>query len=291
MDISGVYWANVGSKLETLIIHSSLLNEDELKRLRKHCNDLKHIDKSCGKCGENSEHITEFDASYGDQLNLIHVSGISEGELRQMFDLCTHARFHADVDKRHLLLPTVRILGPRLEKLKFGFFRREVDAGAWTAAWSLCPMLQVLNARALMLEETRAIMRTPKNHLKEIHICYGEYEDYEDDDFYSKPEKVMNIIATGTRDVEILFYENFIIFTRVFDKFIDKNKAILQFVTIINNGIPFRQSEADGMARKLLACPNLQSFVCSLVPGESVLKTLHQRVIRFRRPARYEKLV
>lgn len=117
-----------------------------------------------------------------------------------------------------LLLPTHRILGPRLKKIDnlFSVDRLENAAEESAAAWSLCPNLKALLANEVTLEGIRAITATPKHDLKELRIYSIRF---------NSAAEIMGIIEKGTKDVEILHFpyiqDN--IPLRAFNNFIRKN--------------------------------------------------------------------
>lgn len=179
----------------------------------------------------------------------------------------------------------MRVLGPRLEIIKYGCFEGAIGSREWelSAAWDLCSNLQVLSVTALKLEEARAIMHTPKHRLKEIRIYFtdtsadkGEEEDV--------AKKILNIFAAGTRNVEIFQFHDYFRSMDVFEKFVGHNKCTLRSVTTINISIVrISQSHADKLKGKFLECPLLQDISRNPIPAESVLSPF-KRGIHFRRP-------
>lgn len=69
---------------------------------------------------QENGNVSEVIVSYGDQFDLIKVYGMPEIAFKRVLGACRNARFHADIITDDLLLPTLRILGPRLEKIRFG---------------------------------------------------------------------------------------------------------------------------------------------------------------------------
>lgn len=69
-------------------------------------------------------------------------------------------------------LPTLRIIRSRLETIKFDYIEgvAEINEEKWMAAWNLCPNLKVLHANNVSIKGIRAVMGTPKYHLREITI-------------------------------------------------------------------------------------------------------------------------
>lgn len=210
-------------------IHGFSFSEDDVRRMRDHCPNLKEIDLRTN--GEN-EIILEFNTSYGNQLDLVHIFRMTESELKRIVEACRNARFHIDAGYRpDILLPTLTIVGPQLEKIEFGIYEYEVDGEEWRAAWNLCTNLQVLHENDLSVEIIRSIMATPKLDLQEIRINFlidydGEYEGREDKSF-------MDVVADGTSNLEKLYFGNYEHASpNTFDTFINKNLVTLWSVTI-----------------------------------------------------------
>lgn len=164
----------------------------------------------------------------GFQLSSGNVIGI---DLNHVALKCRNARFHVEIDEEWPLLPTLRNLGPRMEKIKIHVYEDEddIDAQEWAVAWGLCPNLEVIIATEFTLEEITAIMGIPKLHLKEISISFI----FIDEDGEAK--EIIDKIAAGTSNVEIL---GFRFDSRrhsldIFDKLIEKNKSALQSITIL----------------------------------------------------------
>lgn len=80
---------------------------------------------------------------------------------------CGNARFHADVSSSQFLLPAIRILGSRLEKIKFDYHPDPIKSKEWTFAWNARSNLEVLQAIELSVAEIDVIMASPKLYLKE----------------------------------------------------------------------------------------------------------------------------
>lgn len=63
---SGIDWKHIGAKLELLTFSGFLLSQDELKRMRIHCKNLRHI--SICSFRRKNRNMAGFITSYGDQL-------------------------------------------------------------------------------------------------------------------------------------------------------------------------------------------------------------------------------
>lgn len=191
-------WQNAGRMLEKLTLYGVSFSRDQLQSLRNHWNNLKHIHISSWQ-SENAI-IAEFIASYGEQLELVYVNNMAEGELNLVAGSCINARFHAFICTEHLLIPTLRILGPRLDNILIICIINGFNKEEWEAAWKLCTSLRVLDTSLLKVEEIRAIMHTPKLYLTEVSISFSRFRDVDD----STKETVMNIITEGTMNLHIL---------------------------------------------------------------------------------------
>lgn len=95
-----------------------------------------------------------------DQLESVHVYGMSEYRLKYPATKCVNARFHAEIGSDYHLLPTLQILGPRLKEIHLSCEEILIDAGEWEGVWNLCFNLEVLNISYLRVEAIRAIMHT-----------------------------------------------------------------------------------------------------------------------------------
>lgn len=177
-----------------------------------------------------NENMTEFLGSYGDQPDFIRVTNLAESELNHVLGTCRNARLQASISKFNLLLPTLRTLGPRLEKIKNTFYMypfRNAEESA--AARRMRPYLKVLHANQVTVEGIRACGRSPKHHLKELRI-YSKHFTEEDED--SRAEGIQDIITEGTKDVEIFHFHY--ILDNISDKHIGKNKSTLLSFSITN---------------------------------------------------------
>lgn len=130
-------------------------------------------------------------------------------------------------------------------------------------------------ADELQVEDTRDIMYTTKNNLKEIRFDHSIYDN-------ADAETIMNIIAEGTENLEILHIRCDIRSLSAFDKFIDKNKSTLRAVTILNHGKRRSESRVTKLMREFMECPLLQDICVDKVPAENTLKALRSRGIHFR---------
>lgn len=273
LHISGINWDHVGTKLESLTLTGFLHSEDELNRIRMACKGLKHIDIWSLSALQDTRKISEFIASYGGQLKYIHIYEIKEGELSHLAATCRNARFHAKIFTDHLLQPTLRILGPRLEGLSI---RHQPDGMAtteWIHVWNLCPNLRVLRANGLISGEFRAILGMPKLKLKEIRIFNRDL----------RLERIMNTIAKGTQNVEILEFADYDPPLGAIDKFIDKNKDTLRSISITDISDELSSpAVVTKMVAKFLECPLLQDVSLDEFPSRILLNALRKRGIYFR---------
>lgn len=226
---------------------------DELKNIRENCGNLKHIDM--GSREEDHENVADFIASYGDLLELVAVRSMAGSQLNRVADACRNARFHAMVFANDLLLQTLRILGPRLEKMICDCDPPDCDFAIWSTSWNLRTNLMVLLVSDVIVGAIRAIMSTPKHQLKEIRIL----SDINEEDVYRKPETVTNIIAKGTKNVQELQIPCWFACFGAFTKFIDKSKSTLRSFSIINNiHDPPSSSEIGEIIARLSECTALE---------------------------------
>lgn len=65
--------------------------------------------------------IADFLASYGGHPDWVYIDVMTEGELNHILTSCRKARFSAYVNYPYTdtLLPTLRILGPRVENIEY----------------------------------------------------------------------------------------------------------------------------------------------------------------------------
>jgi len=132
-DSNSIDWNNVGSKLESLRIEQMVNSQDVLKNIRKHCESLKHIDihMTC-YFSEPPLFIAEFIASYGDQLEHVHVHNMTEDQLNLIAGRCRNARFYVYIcENDKLLLSATRILATRLVKISIIFRRKYTDSNSF----------------------------------------------------------------------------------------------------------------------------------------------------------------
>jgi len=279
-NVKGVDWKRIGRHLERLTLCGVSVSQHELGKMRHHCSKLKYLVIILR--GENNGDVAEFIGSYGDQLDFICIDDKMKGELKVVVENCSKARFHVHFTMGQTMLPTLSVLGPRLEKATLDLSAFAIDTSEWAYHWKICISLKVLTVAHLRVEHIRAIMSTPKYHLKEIRISNG-------DD--SNTKEIMNIIAKGTTNVEIFHYHfnEFGPSLSNLDKFIDKNKSTLRSFRVTNqNRTRFPESDTGKMIRKLLDCPLLQEICVPQVPAASLLDTIRKRGIYFRQPTRIE---
>lgn len=279
LDISAFDWGNMSGKLESLVLTMIIISEDGLKNIQKQCKNLKYID--IRSSSEFALHIAEFIASYGKQLDLVCIYDMPEIALKHVFDKCANARFHLETTWYIHLPSMLRILEPRLEKVKFEHKEEVIDVREWISAWNLCSNLKVLDVTYPTVEMLRSIMATPKYLLKEIRINsihYGEPEDSEED---PDVETVWNIISKGTKHLEFLEFIDVGIHSIALNKLIDKNKSNMRSINIFCFNLGISNSDVDEITGKLIDCPLLQDISMSEYPGESLLDMLRKRGINF----------
>lgn len=95
-------WERIGSELESLVISGVFVSQDNLRRIREHCRNLRRIDMDL----QDEECYAEFTASYGRQLDFVYVHNMKENQLNRVFEGCRNARFSAFISSNDLLLPT-----------------------------------------------------------------------------------------------------------------------------------------------------------------------------------------
>lgn len=277
-----IEWGGIGKKLERLMISGVSCSEDGLKTMREHCKNLKHVDLRIANAFsvEESRNMAEFISSYGDQLDTIHAYDMEVGDLKLVYEKCVNARFHVDVTRDSLSLPALRVLGPRMEKIRIFCEAFDFDREGFTAGWNLCSSLKEFGARKLYVEDISAFMATAKDNLRKISIYPSAYDEYG----ICNVEEIMNVIAKGTKSVEVLHIEQHIISLSSFDKFIDKNKSTLRSFSVINSADDLiTQADVDKMVEKLLECPLLEDVSFAEEGAtEKLLKTLRKRGIHFR---------
>lgn len=248
MDVSSIDWKSIGSKLERLILADGVtFSEDGLKRMRKHCHNLKRIELRGSNPVEENGRIPQFISLYGDQFDFAYVGGMTEPELNLVVGACTNAANPAHIDGRDLLLPTLRILGPRLEKVYVNDGAL-IDADEWVAAWSLCSNLKALELSEMRSDEICAIMSTPKQNLKDLRIWHTEVDE------------IMNKIVEATGNVEFFEFVGGITRLNMFHKFIDKNKSTLRSV-YFNIEKSITKAELDEMMKQPIVCPRPRNFL------------------------------
>lgn len=170
IDLKDIEWSIFGSTLQSLRLTGEEVEvtESVLDRIRRHCHNLKHIDIS--KICTTNDSVMKFVASYGDQVETVHVYYWNERETKHVVGKCRNARFHVEFDWDFYVLPNLKIRGSRLETVKLDCTRGEFVKREWRAAWHMCSTLKILIVRNLKVTEIRAIMHTPKDYLKEIRI-------------------------------------------------------------------------------------------------------------------------
>lgn len=245
-DLSAIDWGTIGGKLERLVLARFSCTEDDIKAMREHCINLKHIDLRPVKWWENNGIVADFIASDGDQLESVCVYGMEEIELNKVAEACKNARFPAEVYKQQLPVPPLRILGPRLEKILVRRGAFNTGTAEEAAAWNLCINLRVLEATGFKPQGMRAIMATPKHQLIEIILLSS----------YRNTETIMNIIAEGTKSVETLDVASSNISSSACDKFIDKNNYTLRSINIFKCVTSYSESDVG----KMIECPRLQDI-------------------------------
>jgi len=260
--LNGIDWEFIGSKLESLTLSRVSITDGELKRMRKHCGNLNHI--KIRSNDTESKAIADFIVSYGDQLELVYVDFMPENELNLIAEGCKNARFHTAVFAERLLLPTLRILGPRLEKIYLLLEEKDIDMGEWTTAWNVCPKLENISMISfLTLEKARAIMDTPKHRLKRLQLKDSPFREEENMD--SKMKEMVDRFSEGTKNIEIvdLDWEFGGGASHPFEKLIRTNKSCIRKFSLTVYGGPFPQPGADNLVKQLLDCPLLQEITFS----------------------------
>lgn len=99
--------------------------------------------------------MAEFIASYGYQLDTVQSSNMEESGLELVFEKCRNAGFHVDANTHQLLLPTLGILSPRLEKIQEICGAYNIDWEELTATWNLCSNLSTLIVSNVHVEDMR----------------------------------------------------------------------------------------------------------------------------------------
>jgi len=282
--ITGVDWKRIGSNLERLTLCGVEVSQDELNEMREHCNKLKYLSMIMEE-RENYGDVAEFIASYGDQLDFVCIDDSTIEDLKHVAAKCSKARFHLHLTEfRKPILPVFSVLGTRMEKATLNLRASSIDTSEWAKSWKLCNSLKVLILQELPVAYIRAIMSTPKYHLKELRISIVP--------FGSSTKEIMDIIAAGTKNVEIIhfhFYEHDPSLSDL-DKFIDKNKSTLKSFCVTNEeDAPFPESDIGKMLKKVSYCPRLQEISLFQVPARRLLRTFRKRGIHFRQPTWEER--
>ena len=188
---------------------------------------------------------------------------MTESQLNLIARSCGNARFHAYSHGIQLLLPTLRCLGPRLDKMRVHCIgtrsENHHEPEELAAAWNLCPNLKELEGNNLNVKIVRAIMATPKDHLKKLSIHTYDFDE-EGDDHDSSNKTILNIITEGTKNVETFCFDNDITSIGIFDKLIGENKSTLRYFSV-NNKTRNLISQSD--ARKLVECPFPSRNLCT----------------------------
>jgi len=120
---------------------------------------------------------------------------MEENELNLIVRECKNAHFDAAVFKNSFLLPTLRILGPRQEKIHFSLEGEHFDLGELSAAWNLCPNLENISLYSLKFETASAILDTPKHSLKRLETSV--FPSIEEENIESKMKEMMDMYAEG----------------------------------------------------------------------------------------------
>ena len=137
--------------------------------------------------------------------------------------------FHAFILEDYHLVYAMRILGSRLMMLRL-FEGEEMFTEEYAAACDSCTNLEVLFVTLLRVDVTRAIIATPKDNLKVLRIYYTVNEQAG----VSSMETIMDLIAEGTRNVQILDVKELKTSLGAFDNFIGNNKSSLRSFSVIN---------------------------------------------------------
>jgi len=174
------------------------------------------------------------------------------------------------------MIPALRTIGSRLEKMNIVWDEDHVDEKEYTNAWNMCQYLESISIQEYDEEHIRAMFATPKDRLKEINLM-GASHPIDDN-------SILELIANGTGAAEVLYYAGTPPPPKSFDKFVDKNKSTLRSVTIFNYDEPIAQSDVGKMMEKFWDCPNLEYISFLEVPADDVLEGLRQRGIYYRRP-------
>lgn len=135
-------------------------------------------------------------------------------------------------------------------------------------------------------------MASPKIHLKEIQI-YLLMGEEEDDDEYdeNRAETIMNIIAEGTGNVEILqFHEYYCPPLFSFDLFISKNKSTLRSfsITCEKDGSYCATYSNSQLVREFRKCTALQEVTLQEKPPERTLKSFRLGGVHLRQPSDFQ---
>jgi len=265
-DIKGVDWQHTGKNLERLTLCGVTVSQNELDEMRKHCTKLKYLVMILQSGGNNGD-IAKFYLSYGDQLDFICIDDMMKGELKHVAANCSKARFHVHLHRwfHGSILPTLSALGPRLVGATLHWQRTTgINTREWAATWKICNSLKVLILQELPVAYIRAIMSTPKYHLKELRISIVEIIHFH---FYEHDPSLSDL-----------------------DKFIDKNKSTLKSFCVTNEeDAPFPESDIGKMLKKVSYCPRLQEISLDQVPARRLLRTFRKRGIHFRQPTSEER--
>lgn len=189
--------------------------------------------------------------------------------------LSRNAQFHAAAAHMIRFLPTLRILGSRLERVKLDRYQDActIDEDEWAAAGSVCSNLWTLFADLIKVEQIRAIVATPKHQLKEIRIFSLAPRAKID----SNAENIMDIIVEGAKKVEIFHFLciRYDPSLGALDKFIDNNKSTFRSFSITNEtSRSLHPSVVSEIIPKLLECTVLEEVTFEGVPAQSALETL-----------------
>jgi len=268
-------WDGFGEKLEVLALRLGDGEDIEFGVIKTNCPNLRRI-SMYGMC-ELNEGIAMLLSSYGDQLEYCHVEYMDESEVTIITSVCKNARFSAIVSSVHAMYLTLKVLAYRLNKMKYSPVYEDRDFLNYedlTNAWNACVNIGDLSLRGCSIELMKAIMASPKQHLKVLHV---------DSAFVLEEKEVktlLDVASRGTVGVEEFIYIGRPICGEALNKFITRNKSSLSAVSLTFPGV-VAYEKLDTFLPFLLLCHDL-GVVSMQGFSPNMFKALRSRSIECR---------
>lgn len=183
---------------------------------------------------------------------------------------CKNARFSVWGSAGNSLYSALINLGHQLEKIHTigaddGCI---LDYSPLVTAWNECVNKRDFFVSGCSIEYAKAIMATPKKHLKRLSIALYRVDDMEE----SEVKIMMNIFSQNTCSVENFEYSGWPISGDAFDAFITRNKSSLTAVSILSHDV-ISEEKMDTLLPLLHKCPGLER-VSGQRFSQSMLKAL-----------------